>query len=84
MKSNIIVILIGLFISLSLSNCKKECEPKATTCSEAPPTNELCLAYFSRWFYNSNTNKCELIGYSGCSQKGFETEQECEACLCNQ
>lgn len=83
MKSKISLTFIGLFIVLSLSNCKKECEPKAATCSEAPPTNELCLAYFSRWFYNSNTNKCELVGYSGCSQKGFETEQECEACLCN-
>jgi hypothetical protein len=79
----LLIKILSIAILLSFSNCKKECEPTNTTCNDTVPTNELCLAYFSRWFYNSSSNKCELIGYSGCSQKGFETEQECEACLCN-
>ncbi|GEM_PF-540823 len=52
-------------------------------CFDTPPTDELCQAVFNRWFYNSETNECEQIGYSGCEQYGFETKQECEDCGCN-
>jgi hypothetical protein len=72
--------LIFLF-SLSIISCKKKCESQIATCAETPP-NELCQAVFSRWFYNKDKNKCELITYSGCSQKGFSTEKECEECQC--
>lgn len=72
-----------LFVALMFTNCSEECETTIATCKEKPPTNELCLAYFERWFYNADQNECEPIGYSGCSQWGFETEAECEACRCN-
>lgn len=54
------------------------------TCEETVPINEACLAFFTRWFYDEASNKCEQIDYSGCSQKGFATQQECKMCLCNQ
>lgn len=67
---------------LSGSCKKKDCDLKITQCSETPPTNEACQAAFNRWFFNEDANACELIGYSGCSQKGFATQEECEACKC--
>jgi hypothetical protein len=79
-KNSIPAILFVLIIGLT--SCSKECESQDTTCSETPPTNEICQAYFNRWFYDKENNKCEQIGYSGCSQKGFSTEQECEECKC--
>ena len=83
MKSKLtLFITILLVITLGLTNCSKDCEPTIATCSETPPTNELCQAAFNRWFYNKEKNKCEQIGYSGCSQKGFATQQECDKCKC--
>lgn len=73
---------IYLFLITGLSSCLKECEPLIAACSETPPTNEDCQAYFNRWFYNKKSNRCEQISYSGCSQVGFETVQECEECKC--
>ena len=70
-------------LKLGLTNCSKDCEPKISICSETPPAGELCQAYFNRFFYSEDKNKCEQIGYSGCSQKGFETQEECEECECN-
>ena len=52
----------------------------SATCNDTPPVGEFCLAYFERWFYNKNTKKCDKIGYSGCSQRGFTTQAECENC----
>ena len=82
MKVKIFIPAILLFLIVGLTNCSKECEQKLATCSETPPSNELCQAAFNRWFYNKEKNKCEQIGYSGCSQKGFATQQECEECKC--
>jgi hypothetical protein len=53
-----------------------------SACHDKVPTQEVCTAFFSRWFYNKAANKCERIGYSGCSAKGFATQQECEVCIC--
>jgi len=82
MKTKFIIPTILIVLTLGLSNCSKDCESKIATCSETPPTDEFCTAYFERWFYNKGKNKCEQIGYSGCSQKGFATQQECEECKC--
>ncbi|MEC8273292.1 MAG: BPTI/Kunitz-type proteinase inhibitor domain-containing protein [Bacteroidota bacterium] len=49
-------------------------------CSHKPPTDELCAAYFERWFYNSEENSCEQIGYSRCNQWGFESLEGCQDC----
>jgi hypothetical protein len=71
-------------VALCFAACEKDCSnSEQTKCMETPPTNEACLAYFQSWFYNSSTNSCEQIGYSGCSPKGFQTKEECESCKCN-
>lgn len=72
------VCLSGLFTS-----CKKDCGQKIAACGDIVPTNEACAAAFNRWFFNKASNKCEQKAYSGCSQKGFATQQECEACKCD-
>ncbi|MBW8360342.1 MAG: BPTI/Kunitz domain-containing protein [Weeksellaceae bacterium] len=82
MKTNLLIPGILLMLTAGLMNCSRDCDNKPAICSEAPPTNELCAAAFNRWFYNQEKNKCELIAYSGCSERGFETEPECEACKC--
>ena len=75
------LLIIALIAVLTIS-CKKDCENTNPICSETVPTNELCQAYFTRWFYDKNSNSCKEVGYSGCSQKGFATKQECEECKC--
>jgi hypothetical protein len=82
MKNTILKLTVFLTVMAVIISCTKDCEPKIATCNETPPTDELCQAYFERWFYNKDKNKCEKIRYSGCSQKGFETEIECEECKC--
>ena len=76
-------ILLCLFTLFGSSCSKDECEPKTATCEEVAPKDEACLAYYERWFFNSKHNRCEKVGYSGCSAKGFATETECNACKCN-
>ena len=76
--------LILLISILSFISCKDEdCPDLSPTCQEVPPTNELCLAFFTRWFYDADSNSCQEIGYSGCAQYGFATKEECESCECD-
>lgn len=87
--------LLTLFILFgTFSKCGKDdvCEkPTNQICYETPPTDELCDAYFERWFYNIKSKSCKMVAYSGCSQKGFETQRDCQNCkkckeedVCNQ
>ncbi|MGB2137642.1 MAG: hypothetical protein EBY39_01325 [Flavobacteriia bacterium] len=55
------------------SNCSENCVEENALCSHTPPTDELCASYIERWFYNSEENSCEQIGYSGCNEWGFES-----------
>lgn len=76
------ILITGIFLILGIS-CERNCvESENMICKEVPPTNEVCLAYFERWFYNEETDQCEKIAYSGCSQLGFEIEEECLTCKC--
>jgi len=79
------VFVIAFISALSFTSCKKEqCDlSQNTTCTEAPPTDEACLAFFTRWFYDASTGNCSEIGYSGCEQYGFATKEECEECGCD-
>jgi hypothetical protein len=75
---------ISTFSIVLLISCSKDCAPSnSSICAETAPTNEMCLAYFQRWFYNPESNQCEQISYSGCSQRGFATENECNECICH-
>lgn len=76
-------VIFGLAIFAGVYACKKDCNNINQTCKETPPKTEVCTAYFERWFYNEQTNKCEKKAYSGCSEYGFETESECKECECN-
>jgi len=78
------LILLASLVLLTASSCKKNNCTNATKpkCKETPPTEELCQAAFSRWFYNVKTNQCEVIGYSGCEEYGFATQQDCDDCKC--
>ena len=59
-------------------DCSNHSDPSA--CNETPPTDETCEAWFTRWFYDKSTGSCTEIGYSGCTMKGFESKDACEAC----
>ena len=72
-----------VLLMLLLSACTKDCPTDNPTCSHTPPTEELCAAYFERWFYNSEENSCEQIGYSGCNEWGFESLEACQDCDCD-
>lgn len=71
-----------VFAAAVLVACSKDCGAPQGACADVVPTGELCQAYFERWFYSASNNRCEQISYSGCSQKGFATQAECEACKC--
>jgi hypothetical protein len=68
-------IILGI-VSLNFS-CSKS-KTLESICSVQPPSDEMCKAAFQRWFYNKSKNQCELKYYSGCSAKGFETQEACE------
>ena len=82
------LLLMSLVLSITFIACEKNnnCDDKDPVCNETSPLVEpgdyICHAYFTRWFYNEETNSCEQIGYTGCSALGFETKQECENCEC--
>ena len=74
------VCLSVLFVSTS---CKDDCVLSDNPiCRETVPTEEFCSAYFSGWFFDSEENTCQEIGYSGCTKKGFDSKEECESCQC--
>lgn len=77
----IIYWLYLFIISLLFGSCCY-CPSPQGVCAEQVPQGEACAAYFERWFYDEELNKCIKISYSGCSSKGFETQQACEACKC--
>jgi hypothetical protein len=81
--SHYIIASILVIFSISFSACVKECVSDIAACKEEAPSNEECLAFFNRWFYNPELNKCEQLSYSGCRQYGFETESECSECECS-
>lgn len=67
--------------ALLFASCGEDCENlNNPSCEDAVPTDELCEAYFERWFYDTETQSCVEIGYSGCNEYGFATQAECEEC----
>jgi len=86
-------ILVTFFLLLITSGCQKKLNCKGSivdsACNDQPPATNFetlitCGAYFERWFYNASTNECEKIVYNGYSGIGFETQLECETCLCHE
>lgn len=75
-----------LAISITVTGCCQmddDCaENSAPECFDQVPQDELCDAYFERWFYSEADNACTKIAYSGCSMRGFETEEACSECQC--
>jgi hypothetical protein len=79
--NNSFTFLSAALILLILFSCKKDPEAKPAACMDKIPSDEMCTAYFTRWFYDSAVDSCRQIGYSGCSERGFATETECDACI---
>ena len=77
------LIMFCLMFSLFFVACEEEChvDNPPAACSDTIP-DEFCAVAFNQWFYNESTNTCEQIGYSGCSKVGFDTELECQDCVC--
>jgi hypothetical protein len=74
--------ILFIVMIIIITSCT-ECEPADAVCNQTAPANELCAAYFQRWFYDKKKNVCIQIGYSGCSQYGFATKPDCEVCRCD-
>ena len=72
------LITISMAMALAAACNREDKDPR---CDERPPEDELCQAYFERWFYNAENGECEQIGYSGCNEAGFATQQACEDCV---
>ncbi|OJV54859.1 MAG: hypothetical protein BGO31_16060 [Bacteroidetes bacterium 43-16] len=76
--------LAAIVIALGFGSCAKlsDCQAVDAKCLQKPPVNEACQAAFSRWFYDAESNQCTLVPYTGCSDVGFKSEAECNACAC--
>jgi hypothetical protein len=73
-----------VFALFFTQGCSDKCPEYQEVCTDTPPIDELCQAYFQRWFFDASTNQCQQIGYSGCGQYGFATQAECQACQCSE
>lgn len=72
-------------LAIGFGSCAKlsSCRAVDSKCLQRPPVNEACQSSFSRWFYDADADQCTLVSYTGCSDFGFKTESECNACVCN-
>lgn len=80
-----VLIFISFFL-FALTACNDNCvSSEIAACNDSVPNDQVttCQAYFVSWFFDSSTSTCSEIGYSGCSEIGFQTKEECEACKCN-
>ena len=85
------MILTALVTLAFFASCEREMMddvfvcgwPEDSPCTDTVPLDEACDAYFSRWFFDQQANSCQQINYSGCSQKGFATQEDCETCKCS-
>lgn len=79
-----ILLFATTVLAIGFGSCAKlsDCQAVDAKCLQQPPVNEACQQSFDRWFYDAGSNKCELVSYSGCSDFGFKTEAECNACAC--
>jgi hypothetical protein len=82
MKTKLLLLAIIIFSVACKKDLKTDCAPVSPVCNDTVPTGEFCQAFFTRWFYDKESKSCKQVGYSGCSQKGFATQTECEACKC--
>lgn len=76
------IIWISIICLAMLAGCKDDDCIVDNKCSETHANGELCQAAFESWFYNAEEKKCTKIGYSGCNEYGFKTQEECEECDC--
>ncbi|KAK4325646.1 hypothetical protein Pmani_003739 [Petrolisthes manimaculis] len=63
----------------NLDDCQEECH-NADICSQ-PVEAGMCSGGEARWYYNTETRKCEPFLYSGCGGNGnnFKSKYQCEA-----
>ncbi|XP_066984826.1 uncharacterized protein [Macrobrachium rosenbergii] len=62
-----------------VDECRRDCQ-NPDICSQ-PVQAGVCTGGEARWYYNTETRKCEPFLYSGCGGNGnnFRTKNECEA-----
>jgi len=79
------ITFILLLIAASLwTACDDECAPVNCEFVFPSPGENICQAIMTSWLYNPSTGTCEQISYTGCSQQGFSTQEECKInCPCD-
>lgn len=62
----------------TLQACQAKCSSSASVC-ELPRETGPCRAGFRRFFFNSQTGRCERFTYGGCrgNANNFHTVEEC-------
>lgn len=84
MKKIVLFVAAAGTLAFGATSCSKTCEAFTNQkCKDRVPTKEACQAQYKRWFYNQQEDKCRLVEYTGCSDKGFVSEADCNSCKCN-
>jgi hypothetical protein len=71
-------ICLAILFSISLFACQKK-----EVCNLEPEPGP-CNAYFTKYYFDHSTQKCEEFIWGGCDGVvPFETKDACESCGCN-
>ena len=69
-------LILSTVLILTFTACAKESKlPKK--CYEKGQTGK-CRAYFIKYHFNNESNKCEKYVYGGCGEVVFNTLNECK------
>lgn len=61
----------------------KTCELQPDDLQPFPIDSVVCAAFFTSWFFNATSRRCQSFSYSACSPRGpFESKTACVTANC--
>lgn len=77
-------LILAIVLPFTFCSCEDDCsELQAASCADTAPTGP-CSTPYESWFFDQYSNSCKKLEYLTCEPHGFETEEECLDCICNE